>query len=338
MRGRLTLARALLHRPELLFLDEPTAGLDPVTARRIRQVIRDVREAGATVFLTTHDMVTADDCATEWPSSWTAQIAALDSPRSLRIAHGRRSCALKRCATERASTARVSVGGSGGRSQTFWVIFDQVASRRFTRSRPRSRTSSFRSLDGRWHERLSDGAPMGCRRPSEEWILLGERVRGSRHRSAPACPCRRPPRDQCRVGAGVLAINLQITTFFFVAGLMLLERDEGTLTALASRRCRPAATWRRVPSRLTVLPQSRRSPSCGSPSAQCGSWSRFLVGPSTRRHLYRFWSGVGTCYELGQRAAAASIGCCHLVAAAAASTFWSCTTCCRSCCTQSSRP
>ena len=48
MRGRLTLARALLHRPELIFLDEPTAGLDPVTARLIRQLIRDVRKAGAT--------------------------------------------------------------------------------------------------------------------------------------------------------------------------------------------------------------------------------------------------------------------------------------------------
>jgi ABC-type multidrug transport system ATPase subunit len=61
MRGRLTFARALLHRPEHLFLDEPTAGLDPVTARRVRQVIREARNAGATVFLTTHDMVTANE-------------------------------------------------------------------------------------------------------------------------------------------------------------------------------------------------------------------------------------------------------------------------------------
>jgi fluoroquinolone transport system ATP-binding protein len=61
MRGRLTLARALLHRPELLFLDEPTAGLDPVTARLVRQLIRELRNGGATIFLTTHDMTTADE-------------------------------------------------------------------------------------------------------------------------------------------------------------------------------------------------------------------------------------------------------------------------------------
>lgn len=59
MRDRLTLCRALLHRPEPVFLDEPTAGLDPSTARLVRRVIRDTRDAGATVFLTTHDMVTA---------------------------------------------------------------------------------------------------------------------------------------------------------------------------------------------------------------------------------------------------------------------------------------
>ncbi len=90
MRGRLTLARALLHRPELLFLDEPTAGLDPVTARRIRQVIRETREAGATIFLTTHDMVTADELCDRVAFLVDGQIAALDAPRALRLAHGRR--------------------------------------------------------------------------------------------------------------------------------------------------------------------------------------------------------------------------------------------------------
>jgi fluoroquinolone transport system ATP-binding protein len=90
MRGRLTLARALLHRPELIFLDEPTVGLDPVTARLIRQVIRDVREAGATIFLTTHDMVTADELCDRVAFLVDGAIVALDTPRSLRMSHGRR--------------------------------------------------------------------------------------------------------------------------------------------------------------------------------------------------------------------------------------------------------
>ena len=90
MHGRLTLARALLHRPELLFLDEPTAGLDPVTARRIRQVIRDARDNGATVFLTTHDMVTANELCDRVAFLVDGQIAALDTPRALRLTYGRR--------------------------------------------------------------------------------------------------------------------------------------------------------------------------------------------------------------------------------------------------------
>jgi fluoroquinolone transport system ATP-binding protein len=90
MRGRLTLARALLHRPELLFLDEPTAGLDPVTARMVRQLIRETRDGGATIFLTTHDMGTADELCDRVAFLVDGAIAALDSPRALRLAHGRR--------------------------------------------------------------------------------------------------------------------------------------------------------------------------------------------------------------------------------------------------------
>lgn len=56
MRTRLSLARAVLAEPELLFLDEPTAGLDPGTAAQIHRLIRGEKERGATIFLTTHNM------------------------------------------------------------------------------------------------------------------------------------------------------------------------------------------------------------------------------------------------------------------------------------------
>ena len=56
MRQRLALARAILHKPKVLFLDEPTSGLDPGTARGIHRLIQGLRENGATIFLTTHNM------------------------------------------------------------------------------------------------------------------------------------------------------------------------------------------------------------------------------------------------------------------------------------------
>lgn len=60
MRGRLLLARAVLHRPKILFLDEPTSGLDPATTRRIHDLIYQMQQEGATVFLTTHNMTEAE--------------------------------------------------------------------------------------------------------------------------------------------------------------------------------------------------------------------------------------------------------------------------------------
>ena len=56
MRQRLVLARAVLHKPKIIFLDEPTSALDPLTARGIYTLIRDLRDRGSTVFLTTHNM------------------------------------------------------------------------------------------------------------------------------------------------------------------------------------------------------------------------------------------------------------------------------------------
>lgn len=89
MKNRLTVARALLHDPELLFLDEPTAGLDPVNARRIRGLIRAQRENGRTIFLTTHDMHVAESLCDRVAFIVDGKIAAIDAPRHLKLRHGR---------------------------------------------------------------------------------------------------------------------------------------------------------------------------------------------------------------------------------------------------------
>lgn len=90
MRMRLNLALALLHRPEVLFLDEPTGGLDPGTARRVREVLLAERDRGATLFLTTHDMTLADAVCDRVAFVLDGRIAACDSPRALKLAAGRR--------------------------------------------------------------------------------------------------------------------------------------------------------------------------------------------------------------------------------------------------------
>lgn len=90
MQMRLTFARALLNDPELLFLDEPTSGLDPVNARTIKNMILDLKAAGRTVFLTTHDMATADELCDRVAFVVDGRIAAMDTPTELKIARSQR--------------------------------------------------------------------------------------------------------------------------------------------------------------------------------------------------------------------------------------------------------
>jgi fluoroquinolone transport system ATP-binding protein len=91
MKNRLTVARSLLHDPELLFLDEPTSGLDPLNAHRIRDLVRGQKEAGRTVFLTTHNMAVADDLCDRVAFIVDGRIVMIDSPRALKLRHGTRS-------------------------------------------------------------------------------------------------------------------------------------------------------------------------------------------------------------------------------------------------------
>ncbi len=84
MKQRLHVARTLLHDPEVLFLDEPTIGLDPVGAREFRQVIRDLQSERKTILLTTHYMFEADSLCDRVGVINQGRLVALDSPACLK--------------------------------------------------------------------------------------------------------------------------------------------------------------------------------------------------------------------------------------------------------------
>jgi ABC-2 type transport system ATP-binding protein len=84
MKQRLHLARGLLHDPEVLFLDEPTIGLDPVGARDLRELVRSLAESGKTIFLTTHYMFEADEVCDRIAVINKGSIVASGTPASLK--------------------------------------------------------------------------------------------------------------------------------------------------------------------------------------------------------------------------------------------------------------
>ena len=84
MRQRLHIARGLLHDPEILFLDEPTIGLDPVGAREVRETIAALRTQGKTILLTTHYMYEADELCQRIAVIAEGQLAAVGTPTELK--------------------------------------------------------------------------------------------------------------------------------------------------------------------------------------------------------------------------------------------------------------
>ena len=94
MKMRLNFARCLLHDPEMYFLDEPTTGLDPINAGRIKELIRELQQRGKTIFLTTHNMFDADQLCDRVALIHQGALCALDSPARLKLAHGQKRVSL----------------------------------------------------------------------------------------------------------------------------------------------------------------------------------------------------------------------------------------------------
>lgn len=95
MKQRLMVARSLVNEPKILFLDEPTEGLDPVSSEAIRNVIIEEKKKGTAVFLTTHDMMEADKLSNRVAFINEGKIAVIDTPDNLKHQYGKRTLRIR---------------------------------------------------------------------------------------------------------------------------------------------------------------------------------------------------------------------------------------------------
>lgn len=113
MKTRLGVIRAFLHDPSLVFLDEPTGGLDPVNVATIGRLIRARADGERTVFLSTHDMNVAEQLCDRVAFIVDGTVAAIDAPRALRLAHGEASVRVEHRLGEGLETSRFPLAGLG---------------------------------------------------------------------------------------------------------------------------------------------------------------------------------------------------------------------------------
>lgn len=95
MKMRLNFIRALLNEPEILFLDEPTAGLDPGNARIMKDIILDLQNNGVTIFLTTHNMSDADELCSRLAFMIDGTLPVIDNTQQLKVEHGQKMVRVK---------------------------------------------------------------------------------------------------------------------------------------------------------------------------------------------------------------------------------------------------
>lgn len=128
MKIRLNVARSFLHKPKLLFLDEPTSGLDPVNARKIKDLVLDLRQQGTTVFVTTHNMTVADELCDRVAFITQGNISAMDSPFALKQKYGKRNVQVEYLnGTQQIQNQEFPIDGLGNNSDFINLL--QAASR-----------------------------------------------------------------------------------------------------------------------------------------------------------------------------------------------------------------
>lgn len=113
MRQRMMISRAFVNKPRVLFLDEPTDGLDPVTSASIRKTIKEEADRGAAVLLTTHDMLEADQLSDRVAFLNDGKIVALDTTENLKLKYGKRSVRVRLRDGDRVREEHIELEGDG---------------------------------------------------------------------------------------------------------------------------------------------------------------------------------------------------------------------------------
>ncbi len=113
MRQRLMIARAISNTPDVLFFDEPTDGLDPVSAQAIRRIIKEEAGRGASILLTTHDMMEADHLSDRVSFINEGKILVTDTPENLKLAHGQRNVRVRSRKGERVEEVVIAMDEDG---------------------------------------------------------------------------------------------------------------------------------------------------------------------------------------------------------------------------------
>jgi fluoroquinolone transport system ATP-binding protein len=122
MRTRLSFARALMHDPEILFLDEPTTGLDPASARLVMELIKELRERGKTIFLTTHNMSVAEELCDTLGFLVEGSLRRLGPPKELKIEYGERSLTLEYLSSGKLHTRSFPLDGIGRNGEFLSIL------------------------------------------------------------------------------------------------------------------------------------------------------------------------------------------------------------------------
>ena len=126
MRQRLMIARTICNRPDVLFFDEPTDGLDPVSAQAIRRVIKEEAERGAAVVLTTHNMMEADTMSDQVSFINEGKVLITETPENLKLAYGQRSVRVRTRNEDRVEEVVISMDEAGAGERLRGLVTEQV--------------------------------------------------------------------------------------------------------------------------------------------------------------------------------------------------------------------